>query len=935
MKKINIISHTHWDREWYLNSKYTNEWLVFFFDGLFNMIEKEPEYQFVLDGQTMLLEDYFVELRKKGISVSDKKAKLQKYVASGNIFMGPLYNQPDWQLVSEESLVKNLVLGNQIANTYGKKMKIGWLLDNFGQISQTSQILKNAELDGIYVWRGVEMNPKNVNSEFLWESPDGTKLPSVYLLDSYRNGMRLAEYNQIFDIRMQDTIKRLTPFATTDNMLMLNGYDQEVEPDDVLSMIKDGKSDTDSYKVVQTNPEDYMKAIMKEEPDLQTLSGALYSGRFISVFPGILSARMYLKQQNHNSEKLVEKLVEPLSVMNWLTGGEYHDRHIDAAYKKMLMNQPHDSICGCSIDDVHKDMEERTNLVDTLYNDEIDAVLSDLLSKIDTSKGLQEKPLVVFNTSPYNRDFVLPVEGGLAVKNVPSMGYKVVEKVDKLDGAIKVNEDKLTIENNKVLVTLNPNGSIDLFDKEQDTLYQELGLLKDMADSGDEYNYSFPDVDKIFTTKDIEANVEFVTNSEQLVVVKVSYDFEIPRGINKTRTERVEETIKMPVTTYIKVTANSAVVEFETDILNTAKNHNVSVLFETGLKTDYSSAGAQFDVVKRAISYEDFDESEIPEHVREVIIGAREPKPNRIFPHREFVDLTDETKGLAVLNKGLPEFTVYEENNTIGLTLFRSVEWVADEINSRLGDAGPKIFTPDAQCLRQMKFQYAVYPHTGNYEAGAVIKEADSYNTAPIVVATEKSYGTLPNAFSFVEVNDTSNAVKVTGFKRSLDRQALTLRLYNGSNELQNFSLSSSLNIKNISITNFLEEKETEVKEELISINPKEIITLKLYIDSMSLHESIAQINRLDFDFREDYKEYPMADYVTDEEILAEIERAKSMEHLVETPDMGRTALEAQLSAILTRIRKDEQTIKDLGWKLNHARVIRRVWDYIKKYHQE
>ena len=142
MKKINIISHTHWDREWYLNSKYTNEWLVFFFEGLFNMIEKEPAYQFVLDGQTMLLEDYFVELRKKGFSVSEKKAKLQKYVASGNIFMGPLYNQPDWQLVSEESLVKNLVLGHQIANAYGKKMKIGWLLDNFGQISQTSQILK-------------------------------------------------------------------------------------------------------------------------------------------------------------------------------------------------------------------------------------------------------------------------------------------------------------------------------------------------------------------------------------------------------------------------------------------------------------------------------------------------------------------------------------------------------------------------------------------------------------------------------------------------------------------------------------------------------------------------------------------------------------------------------------------------------------------------
>ncbi len=931
MKKMHIISHTHWDREWYLNSKYTNEWLVEFFEGLFKMLDKEPMYQFVLDGQTMLLEDYYVELRKRGISVSDKKAKLQKYVSSKRLFMGPLYNQPDWQLVSEESLVKNLILGHNISQEYGRKMPIGWLLDNFGQISQTSQILKNADLEGIYVWRGVEMNPQKVNSEFLWEASDGTVLPSIYLLDSYRNGMRLAEYSHIFDARIKDTYQRLLPFATTDNMLILNGYDQEIEPDDVLKVIKNKQKDTVDYQLEQSNPEKYLHDVLKEKPTLQTLKGPLYSGRFISVFPGVLSARMYLKLQNYESEKLVEKKVEAISVMNFLVGGEYHSHHIDATYKKLLMNQPHDSICGCSIDDVHTDMENRSTLVNTLFNDELDSSLRSLVSKIDTVKAIDNKGLVVFNTTAYPRDLIVEDEETYFVKAVPAFGYKVITKKEQPEVVLKVDTNNKIIENNFIKVKINQNGSINLEDKLNNKIYENLGILQDKCDSGDEYNYSYPNEDEIFTTKKLSAKIKFVKVNASLVRVKVKYDFEIPKGINKARNKRTKEMIKMPVTTYITVKANSAVVEFETDLLNTAKNHLVSVLFETKINTLVSHAGAQFDVVERKISYEDFNEEEIPKKVKEVIIGAREPKPNKIFPHREFVDLTNNSLGLAVLNKGLPEFTIHENNNVIELTLFRAIEWVADEINSRLGDAGPKIFTPDAQCLRQMKFSYAVYPHRGDYVQGNVVREADSYNTETIVVKSPVQKGVLPSSYSFLEVLDNSKAIKVTGFKRSLDQEAITLRLYNASNKPTNFKVMSDLAIIKIVETNFLEEKETVVNNEIM-IEGKKIKTLKLTLKINPLKDKFVIINHLDNLIKEDYSDYEMAEYIEEEELLSELKRAKSLQHLVKTPDMGRTALEAQLSAILTNMRKEERNIKALGHQLNHARVVRRVWDYIKKY---
>ena len=75
-----------------------------------------------------------------------------------------------------------------------------------------------------------------------------------------------------------------------------------------------------------------------------------------------------------------------------------------------------------------------------------------------------------------------------------------------------------------------------------------------------------------------------------------------------------------------------------------------------------------------------------------------------------------------------------------------------------------------------------------------------------------------------------------------------------------------------------------------------------------------------------------MAEYVSVKDYEDELARAKELLPLVDTPDMGRTALEAQLSAVLTKARIDEVKVRDLGYKLNNARVVRRVWDYIKTY---
>lgn len=405
---VHIISHTHWDREWFLNSPFTNEWLLGFFDSLFTMLEKEPEYRFILDGQTLMIEDYLDELEKQGRNKQEYIEKIERYAKEKRLLPGPYYLQPDWQLVSGESLIRNLLIGTSIALQFGACMRAGWLLDNFGQISQTVQIHKSFGLKGLFVWRGVEMDPKDVKLEFLWESPDGSVLTAIYLLDSYRNAMRMSELPEILEERIVNEIEKLKPFATTQNILLMNGYDQETMPDDILPYIKSVQSKDIIIK--QSSPEEFIAAIEAKHPVLPKLKGALYSGRFISVFPGILSARMYLKIFNDKCQRSIEKNAEPVATLSWMMGNEYSQEFL-TLWKLLLKNHPHDSIGGVSIDDVHSDMERRLEETYVLSGKIIENELGTIASLIDTSKiaGTNEA-YIVFNPSLAEKEAVITIK---------------------------------------------------------------------------------------------------------------------------------------------------------------------------------------------------------------------------------------------------------------------------------------------------------------------------------------------------------------------------------------------------------------------------------------------------------------------------------------------------------------------------------------------
>lgn len=166
--KLFVISHTHWDREWYQTFQVFRKRLVYLIDELIEHMERDYDYKyFHMDGQTIVLEDY-LQIRP------ENKERLERLIRQGRIIIGPWYVMPDEFLVSGESLIRNLAKGFEISGAYGvEPMKNGYLVDIFGHNSQMPQILNGFGIDSAVLFRGIGDYHKDT---FRWAGTDGSEV---------------------------------------------------------------------------------------------------------------------------------------------------------------------------------------------------------------------------------------------------------------------------------------------------------------------------------------------------------------------------------------------------------------------------------------------------------------------------------------------------------------------------------------------------------------------------------------------------------------------------------------------------------------------------------------------------------------------------------------------------------------------------------------
>jgi alpha-mannosidase len=418
LKTIHLISHTHWDREWYRTFQQFRMRLVHLVDGLLDLLAKDREFRhFMLDGQTIVLDDY-LQVRP------ESEETLTHLVRSGRVLIGPWHILPDMFLVSPEAHIRNLLAGDRVASRFGPKMRIGYMPDSFGHIGQMPQILQGFGIDNACLWRGLDDQPP----EFWWQAPDGTRVLMLYLRDSYGNGANLNTASPAqFAEQIRQAGDSLAAHSIASDLLVMFGTDHMEPPPDTSQAVRSANKLLKDYRVVHSTLPAYYAAIQpviqRRKSELPVVTGELRSSKRIHLLPGVLSTRIWIKQRNHECENLLEKWAEPFSTF---ASHVVHDTppnllrepasFLRQAWMLLLQNHPHDSICGCSNDQVHEEMRPRFDQVSQIGEEITRQGLDMLAGAMDThSTGFKaQSAIVVFNPRSSTRTDVVSAELALA-----------------------------------------------------------------------------------------------------------------------------------------------------------------------------------------------------------------------------------------------------------------------------------------------------------------------------------------------------------------------------------------------------------------------------------------------------------------------------------------------------------------------------------------
>jgi alpha-mannosidase len=350
-----VVPHTHWDREWYLPFEAFRLRLGAVVDGILDTLEGDPSFaSFTLDGQAIVLEDY-VEVRP------DNEGRLRELLAAGRLEVGPSYVLPDEILVGGESLVRNLLLGRRICRRFGVEPSgAGYLPDSFGHPAQLPQILAGFGIRTFLFSRGMGDEIDDVGVVFRWQAGPAEVL-ACQMLPHYDNFARLT-WNHDAEERVRMIVEQLGDLvqrAGQDEIVLANGSDHlPIEPE--LPEILTGLERTfgATFRIGRYDEH------APETEGLPSYDGEIVGSRLQNVLRGVNSARIYLKQANEHAETRLLSIETAAALRTLREGVAFPADDLGIAWRDLLRNHPHDSICGCSCDEVHRDMLVRYEQLD-------------------------------------------------------------------------------------------------------------------------------------------------------------------------------------------------------------------------------------------------------------------------------------------------------------------------------------------------------------------------------------------------------------------------------------------------------------------------------------------------------------------------------------------------------------------------------------------
>ncbi len=342
---VHLVPHTHWDREWYEPFQVFRMRLVDLVDQLLERMAADPRLRFTLDGQAATVDDY-LEIRPAA------EPLIRRLIAERRLAIGPWQILLDEFLVSGETIVRNLELGWRRAEDLGGAMRVGYLPDMFGHVAQMPQLLRRAGIERAVVWRGV---PSVIDRHtFTWLSPDGSWVETEYLVGGYGNGAYLFDVPSLLAPRLVGYRVDQASFYGERSLLAMYGTDHAVPTPELADLVERVNAAHGPVQVALETLSDYLERDgphPADDPTRTAWSGELRSGARANMLMNVTSARVDLKHAAARAERRLERYAEPLAALHG-DPDAWPERLLELAWRRLVDNSAHDSICGCSHDQV-------------------------------------------------------------------------------------------------------------------------------------------------------------------------------------------------------------------------------------------------------------------------------------------------------------------------------------------------------------------------------------------------------------------------------------------------------------------------------------------------------------------------------------------------------------------------------------------------------
>ena len=881
-----VVSHTHWDREWYMTREKSRYILVGLMEELFSILDERGDYTFMLDGQTIAIQDYLeVKPEKKGL--------LSSHISAGRISIGPWYVLPDELLISGESHIRNYLEGQRQCDELGGSMNVGYLPDSFGHPSQLPQILTGLGMNEIVFWRG--LGPDVTRTELIWAGKDGTEILGVNLPFSYGVAACMPEDPEAFVDRLKLKIGLLEPLTDGEVILLMNGVDHVAPQRSFPSNLRFARERLTHCELRHGSLADYLRALRAQRLPLQKAEGELRSGFHAYLLGGTISTRMYLKQANYRAEVLLEKYAEPLSTLAWtLCGGEYPQAELRQAWRLLLSNLPHDSICGCGVDAVHEEMMQRYRFLDDLGGSIVETAAAAIRDAAGEADASWDGSIAVFNPLLHSRSDVVRasiVSGERLLRKVnfetgvldefhPAEETRVPTGIVVRDGAgnevegiihavkgedtmhlslhtqpemyrgrrvefsfaanalppvgFAVHDFRLTygappaapgigrMENEFFLVTFQAAHASLRVQDKRTGLTYE--GLHVFEDGGDAGDeYTYS-----WPLRDAKVFME-PTSVSLTAEGSEAYQTLVMRGVVKAparlapdRQSRSGELAEIQIESRISLCRGTPRIDVRTVVRNAAEDHRLRVLFPLGGPARFGSAEGIFSVDDRPVT------------PRDVSAFADWVEPPSTNPQKSFVSVFSGEHGLAIANRGLPEHEVILDdhgNAVIALTLLRCVGWLSrPDLLARKGNGGWTLPTPGAQCAGEHLFEYSIIPHAGSWKDAGILELAHQFAVPPLVLSL--GTGGRGNDGARVFVRADRKEIVLSALKKAEKGDGCILRLWNASGETVRTSLSFAKPIASMHRTDLAERRQNMVPGRngvfVVEFPPWKIVTLEV-----------------------------------------------------------------------------------------------------------